>query len=365
MKIFSVARKELKHIIRDPRTLFITFFIPLIQLFLFGYALSLDVRNLNLVVADLSKTTESRHLVEKYTSSGYFKLVDSVGFNEVDYYLDSGKADIAILIPRNFTKQVSERNKVEIIIDGSDPVVARSAKGYSRAIYNNYINELNRNKLNQNIAFKPIINVLYNSQLKSSYFIVPGIIALLLMVITSIDVAIGLIREKELMTWEKVMMSPLKSHQLILGKLLPYFGIAVINASSIIIAGMLLFGVPLRGSILLLIISCLIFLFSTMSIGILVASFAGTLQTGTLVAFMVTMLPAVFLSGFVFPIRSMPSILQLFSALVPAKYFLVILRGIFLKGVGAGVLLPQILILVIFGTVLTVAAVLSMRRILK
>jgi len=370
--IRPIMRKEFIHILRDPRTLAITLFLPLFQLLMFGYALSLDINHIQAAVYDSDKTATSRRLIRNFTSSGYFDI--NARPDEMDYAqrLDDGRIKVAIIIPKGFEDKILADGdaRVQVLVDGSDPSFARVGLGYSSLIINRFSTRVTADSLyKKGIVVRqgvppidPRERVWYNPELRSVNYIVPGLMALIMMTVTTVNISVALVRERERGTLENIIISPVKSWQLIVGKIIPYIIIAFFEAALVTGVGTFWFGVPMNGSLLLLFFSLIIYLAGTLSLGILLSAVTSSQQVASFSAFMVSFLPAFLLSGFVFPISSMPVALQLITYLVPARYFLVIIRGIFLKGVGFSVLWPSLAALAVFAVFMMALASVRMRR---
>lgn len=365
-------RKEFLHIFRDPRTIISTLIIPPMLVILFGYALSFDVQHIPMAVEDMDKTVASRELVADFVSSGYFDDVGPVnGLVATNLGFLKGDYKAAIIIPRGFARNLDAGRgaDIQIAIDGSDPVIANAAYRYALAISQRFalaaakktappavVAAINRPAL----QLKP--QILYNPDLKSINFIVPGVIALILMMIPALITSIAIVREKETGTIEQLVVSPVRPHELILGKVTPYVIISGLDALLITVVGVLWFNIPFNGSAWLLAGIVILYMLTTVGIGLLISAITETQMTAQVGAFLGTMLPAFMLSGFVFPISSMPPVIQFVSLFVPARYFLVALRAIFLKGVGITAFWEQALILLIFGVVLLTVATLRFRK---
>jgi len=370
--IKAIARKEFIHILRDPRTLGITLFLPLFQLLMFAYALSFDVNNIPTAIYDSDRTATSRKLVENFSSSGYFDIKARPNKPDFAERLDTGRVKVAVVIPKGFEKKIlsDEQAKVQVLVDGSDPNVARVGVGYSSAIIGRFsakatVESLHRRGVMVAQGVSPVetrARVWYNPELRSLNFIVPGLIALIMMTVTTISISVAVVREKEKGTLENIIISPVTSRELIIGKIIPYVVIAFLEAVLIAGIAILWFKVPMNGSLLLLFFSLLIYVAGTLGLGLVISAATDSQQVASLGAFLATFLPAFLLSGFVFPIKSMPLVLQLITYLVPAKYFLVVVRGVFLKGVGISVLWPNLLALGIFATLMIIIASVRMRR---
>ncbi len=358
-RIFAIIRKEFLHIIKDPRTLYVVIGIPVIQLILFGYALTFDVKHIPTAFYDLDKTPKSRAIINKFKASGYFEIKKYLeNKKEIREVLDSGRIRTVVVIPPGFEKKLEkgEKVKLQVLVDGSDPNIGRFASGYATAILEIYSNQLKLQFLEKNglrlvKGFPPYEDrrrAWYNEELKSVNYIIPGVIAVLLIYIPTILTATAIVREKEFATLEHIIVSPVKSYELMVGKIFPYFVIGVIDASLITLFGKLWFGVPIRGSLLILSLSTMLYLLCNLGTGLFVSTIAQSQQVASTIAFLTAMLPGYLLSGFIFPVESMPKFAQLVSYLVPTRYYLVVIRGIFLKGVGLKTLWDQILVLFVF-----------------
>ncbi len=370
-RIWPVIRKEFIHIIRDPRTLGVMFIAPLMQLILFGYAATSDVRNVPMAVLDQDRTPQSRHLVTAFVESGQFTIASSVGSEqELAEQIDAGQARAGLIIPPRYAADLlgSRGAQVAFVLDGSDPSVASSALSSARLIGQVEATNVQQQALARrggNVALTPPLDVRprvwYNPDMASAIFMVPALIGLILQMQATLLTSSAVVRERERGTIEQLIVTPIRPLELIVGKILPYAVIALLITFEILISGTLLFGVPIKGSVLLLLgIACL-FLLSTLGIGLLISTIANTQQEAFLLTFL-TLLPSIFLSGFIYPIAAMPKILQFMSNFIPLTYFLTVVRGIVIKGVGASALMPQIIALTFFGIFLIVLASLRFRK---
>lgn len=345
--LLSIIKKEFRHILRDAQTLTIIMLMPVVMLFLYGYAITLEMKQIETIIVDEAKTTESRELVEQILATDFYKVTAvDVNVNNIESLFKERKARCALVIPYNFSNELARKGgvKIQLLIDASDPNAANYV--------NNYFNLLNMNfniKQNNGIPFpfsiKPLM--LYNPDLKSYYFFVPGLIAVILLLISALLTSIAIVREKESGTLEQILVSPVNPMQIIVGKVIPYTCIGFMNSIVILLIGRFWFGVPINGSILLLGATLLLYITTGLSFGLLVSTIAKTQQVAMLGALIATILPAFMLSGFIFPIDSMPLVLQYICKIIPATYFLEIIRGIMLKGVGISDLLFQISYLVL------------------
>lgn len=371
-RIWAIFQKELKHIVRDRRTFLILLILPVVMMFLFAYALTFDVKNIRMAVQDGDISAQSRRLIDSFETSNRFQVArTSESLDELNELIRKGEVEVGLSIPPDFSSDLKSGKKatVGVILDGSNPIIARVAFGYITAISQSFskkiiLSDLSRKGLsfNERGGAEGRSEVLYNPDLASFNFIVPGLIALLLMMIPAVLTSVAIVREKERRTVEQIIVSPVKPFELMLGKILPYLLIASFDALLISLVGILWFGVPFRGSALLLILLTVLYMMTTLAIGIFISTVAETQLVAQLAAFLLTMLPSFMLSGFVFPILSMPKVLQYITYVVPARYYLVILKGIFLKGVGIGVLWPEALSLSFFALILVLGSSLRFRK---
>ena len=366
----AVTNKEFIHILRDPGTLVISMILPVFLLLLFGYALSLDVRNVPFCLVDQSRTPSSRNLVESFTSSGYFQVVGSVECEaDARALIDRGRARMALLLLPDFGRDLAagRQAQVALLIDGSNSMTASVILAYTQVLMSrwNAENSLGtRSGMSDipvmSLALKP--RILFNPTGRSTDFLVPGILAIITIFMTILLPSMAVVREKERGTIEILRAGPIRPAAFIIGKLLPYGLICVFDLLLVIIVGALVFGVKMQGSFLLLVGLALPFLITGLSMGLLISTFVESLQVAMYLAFLISMLPTILMSGFVFPIASMPKFIQILSLFVPARYYLLVIRGIYLKAAEFGALLEPVLTIVLFGTVLLAAAVLRLRR---
>jgi ABC-2 type transport system permease protein len=369
-KFYAVIKKEVRQLKRDHRMLFVIFSFPVLLLVMFGYAVNFDVKNIKLAVYDQDKSDLSRKIITSLKSSEYFVIADYLnGYNEVDEYLDEKRAQVIIVIPDNFSQKLYSGQDVTIqyLIDGVDGNTASIIQNYVNSATFSFSNQfsqeilaLNGLKSYQPLSIEPIF--WYNPSLQTTKYLVPGLIAMILIITAVISVSLSLVREKERGTQEQLNVSPLSSLELLIGKVIPYLIIAVINAGLILAASYILFGVEVKGSYIQLFMTTLIFLFTSTTLGIFISVISDSQQVAFTLATFVSLLPSVILSGFVFPIDNMPFIIQIITNITPTKFFLIILRGIMLKGVGVGVFYDQIIYLLIFSTVLLVLGTLINKK---
>lgn len=349
----AILRREFIDVRRDRRSLVLTFLYPIFMLVLYGYGIRYDVDNVPLTILDRSETPESRDLAEQMTRSGYFRLVRfAAAERDVERDLTTDAARAAVVIPRDFADRVraGESAPVQVLIDGTDSNTATIAQGYALAIVGRYAAA--RAGTVSAIDAAPIrlqTRIWYNPELKSVNFIVPGIIAVIMMIVGALLTALSIVKEKERGTIEQILVSPIRPLELMVGKIVPYMAIALLDLAIIVTAGYLLFGVPIKGSLIQLAVFSLLYLVSSLGVGVFVSTIADTMQTAMLAAIFLSLLPSILLSGFVFPIENMPVAIQGITYLFPGRYFVTAIRGIYLKGVGLGVLWPEALLLTLFG----------------
>jgi len=358
-RIHMIIWKEFVQIFRDVRTLAVVIIMPLMMLVLYGYAINLDVKHLRLAVFDQNASQVSRDLIGTFSHGEYFDVIAYLHTHpEVNAALDRGQAQALLVIPPTFTADLASgrTGEVQLLVDGSDSTTATTAIGYAEAMLQQYsakisLAALSRAGLNITAA-NPIDlrqRVWYNPELKSVNFIVPGLIAVILMMLAALLTSMTIVRERERGTIEQLVVSPVLPHELIVGKLIPYVIIAFFDILLVIAAGRLIFKVPLVGSPILLLFFSGIFLAAALGIGLLISVVSHSQQTAQTLALITTLLPSFLLSGFIFPISSMPTALRWLTNIIPARHFIVILRGIFLKGDGLAQLWRSGLVLLVFG----------------
>lgn len=375
-KVRAIAVKELRQIGRDRRTLFILLFVPGLFLLLYGYALNFDVRNVRLAVKDQDRSARSRELISAFVNSGYFDLVASVDDDEdIVRLIDRNEARAALVIPANFGADLDSRRptRVQVVIDGDNANTATTVMGYAQSLVAGvsasyemrprgpgFPTPTSQHPPPNLLQLEP--RVWYNPELRSALFLVPGLIAYLAMLTAVVSTSLSIVREKEIGTMEQVRMSPLGPVAYVVGKTVPYFCISLLSSMGIVALAMLLFGLPMRGSWPMLLAAVSVFLVGALALGLLISTMADTQQVAFQIALLMSYLPTLMLSGFIFPISSMPVFLQVVTNVVPARYFLVALRGIVLKGVGLEVLWRDLAALVAFAIVIIALASLRLRR---
>ena len=366
--------KEVLELRQDPRIFGLIFIAPVVQLAVLGYAATTDVRNVPIVIADTDRSAGSQDLISRFTGSGIFELVDVVSsLEDVDRYLESGDAWMAVAIPRGYGGDVAAGRPaaLQVVADGSDANSTNIALGYATNLIAGYAQELveQRARAGGTAAagggggIEPRVRVWFNPTLESRYFMLPGIFALLLLVVTSNLSSMAIVREREIGTLEQLNVTPLGRVELIFGKLLPYGVIGLIDVFIVLVVIVFWFEVPLRGSFWLLFAMSLVYLLTTLGLGLFVSTISHTQQQAMMTSTFFFLIPMMYLSGFVFPIENMPDLIQPITYLIPLRYFVVILRGIFLKGVGLETLWPQALALFVWGALtLTLAVMRSSKR---
>ncbi len=372
--------KELLELRQDPKLLRVLLGAPILQLAILGYAATTDVKNVPIVVADADRSPASRELVARFQASPYFSITDVVtSVDEIDPYLERSRAWMAVAIPTGYGQAVGSgaATRVQVVADGSDANSTTVALGYATNLVAGYAQELagaRRPPAAQGPGltagaprrlgtFDPQVRVWFNPQLESKDFMIPGVLALLLLVMTAVLGSMGIVREKELGTLEQLNVTPLGRWQLIVGKLLPYALIGAIDVFLVVGVAVFWFEIPLRGSFLLLFAMSMVYLLSTLGLGLFVSTISNTQQQAMMTAAFFVVVPMIYLSGFVFPIENMPAVIQPLTYLIPLRYYLVIVRGIFLKGVGLETFWREALELLVFGVaILTLAAARARKR---
>ncbi len=363
MKMLAVARKEFRQIARDTRTLLILLLVPAFILLLFGYAVKFDIRHIRLAVDDRDRSTVSRSLISAFVNSGYFDLAAEVDADETTRLMDRDEVRAVLVIPAGLARDVhgGRPAAVQVLLNGDNANTATTVMGYAVAI----IRGESAKYAPAQAAVPPIVvepRIWYNPELRSALFLVPGLIAYIAMITAVVSTALSIVREKERGTMEQVRMAPLDAASFVVGKTIPYFVVSLVSALGIVVVSMLLFGMPMRGSWAVLLLALSLFLFGALGLGLLISSVAETQQVAFQVALLVSFLPTLMLSGFVFPIASMPRALQLITYAVPARYFLVALRAIVLKGAGLSVYWIELVALTAFAIVVLALASVRLHR---
>jgi ABC-2 type transport system permease protein len=370
-RIMPIIRKEFIHIFRDPRTLAVMFVTPLLQLILLGYAATTDVRRVPLAVYDQDRSPQSRQLVEAFVASDQFAVARYVTSEaELSRMMDDGTARAGLIVPPGYAVALSGGRGAQVgfVLDGSDPTVASSSLSSAKLIGQVEATEVQQQILARrgqaSVATPPLevrTRVWYNPDMDSAVFMIPGLIGLLLQMQATLLTSSAIVRERERGTIEQLIVTPIRSFELIVGKILPYALLSMLILIEVLVLGTLWFGVPIKGDIGLLIGIASLFLLSTLGYGLLISTVANTQQEAFLLTFL-ALLPAVFLSGYIFPIAAMPPFLQAVSGIIPLTYFLVVVRGIVIKGADLAALLPQVAALAAFGIGLIVLASFRFRK---
>jgi ABC-2 type transport system permease protein len=372
-RILAIARKEFIHIRRDPRILIGVLIIPVTQLLLFAYAISFDVKNVPTVIVDQDRTTESRTYVDTYRAAEFFTVLGSVDdLAAVDRAFDRNVARIAVVVPPGFGRAIASGQKatVAVLVDGSEPNSAQLGQAYAVALNQVYGQKILAEWADaQGIDISGIgrlearVRTWYNPEKRSSDFLIPGLMVVIIMIVTVQQTAVTLVRERDQGTQEQMMVSPLHQWELMIGKLLPWTLIAFVDMVGITVVGLAVFGVPLRGSVPFLAVASVAFVFAALGLGLIISAISPSLESANITALLISFLPAFILSGFAFPLESIPAFLRGVSYLFPGRYMIVIARGVFLKGAGFAELWTQLLQLTVYSVVvIVIASVLYGRR---
>ena len=347
-RFIGFIKKEFYHIFRDKRSLFILFGMPIAQIMLFGFAITNEINNVNIAILDHSKEVTTQEIINKIGASKYFSIKASI-LNEADIEtaFQKGIIKAVLIFEKDFSKNLGKKNSatVQVIADATDPNTANTISNYINAILQNYQQEINKTvKTPYQIVSKT--RMVYNPELKSVFMFVPGVMTIILMLVSAMMTSISITREKELGTMEILLVSPLKPFQVIIGKVVPYIFLSIINAIIIVLLSIFVFKMPVQGSLFLLAIESILFIITSLALGILISTISASQQTAMMISLMALMLPTILLSGFIFPVSSMPLPLQIISYIIPAKWFIIILKAIMLKGVGISFIWKETLILV-------------------
>jgi ABC-2 type transport system permease protein len=363
--------KEFLELRKDPKLFGIIVIAPIMQLTMLGYAATTDVRDVPIVVADGDRSPASRELIARFDASRNFTIVGVVSTTrDVEPYLESGGAWLALSIPTGYETEVQNGIPValQLIADGSDSNSTTVALGYATSVIGGYAQEIMETRAatvptapNAG-GIDPRIRIWFNPQLESRYFMIPGVLALVLLVVTANLASMAIVREKELGTLEQLNVTPLRRWELIAGKLLPYGAIAMIDVLLVVAVAVFWFEIPLRGSFALLLAMSLLYVVCTLALGLFISTISETQQQAMMTATFFFLTPMIYLSGFIFPIENMPAVIQLFTYLIPLRYFLIVVRGIFLKGIGLDLLWPQAAALAAWGTIVLSLAVARSRK---
>jgi len=360
MKQFlGFIKKEFYHIFRDRRSLFILFGMPIAQILLFGFAITNEINNVDIAVIDLSKDATTKEIIQKIAASKYFTINQFLDRDaDIETAFQKGKIKAVLHFEKDFSRKLIKENNanLQIITDATDPNTANTVTNYITSILQNYQQEQNKD-VQVSYQIIPQTRMVYNPELKSVYMFVPGVMTIILMLVSAMMTSISITREKELGTMEILLVSPLKPVLVIVGKVVPYIFLSVINAIVIVALSIFIFKMPVQGSLFLLGVESVLFIITSLALGILISTISSTQQTAMMISLMGLMLPTILLSGFIFPITSMPLPLQIISNIIPARWFIVILKGIMLKGVGLSFLWKETVILVVMAIFFLVLSV--------
>ncbi|WP_321286128.1 ABC transporter permease [uncultured Sunxiuqinia sp.] len=358
-RFLGFFKKEFFHIFRDRRTMIILFGIPIIQLMLFGTVITNEIKDARIAIFDQSKDEMTQEITSKLLSSGYFLLDQNLQTtNDIEAILKKGRVKEVLIFGRDFSRKLKREGKadIQIIADASDPNLAKMLTSYTTGIINDYIFK-KMDDLHLPMQIEPEVRMVYNENLQSVYMFVPGIMAMILMLISAMMTSISITREKELGTMEILLVSPLRPIQIILGKVTPYLLLSIINAVLILGIGHFIFGVPIKGSWVLLMGESVLFILMALCVGIMISSLSKTQMVAMFISVIALMLPTILLSGFIFSIENMPLSLQVVSHIIPPRWFIVILRNIMLKGVGIAYVWKETLVLVFMALLFVTIAV--------
>lgn len=366
-RLIALIRKEFIHMRRDRRTLMSIFIMPILMLFLLGYATNSDVENVPTAVFDQDQTQASRALLDAYRASGFF-LLDHVaqGQDDITSMIDSGQVKVGIIIPPGYGRALDagQGAQIAVLIDGSDPSVATPALSAATLIGQAYVTSVQGEQLaargvstaSSGSPLEVRSRVLYNPNLLSAYNMIPGLIGTILQMTTMMLTSLAIVRERERGTIEQLVVTPIRNWELMIAKITPYILMSMVNVGVVLLIGTVVFGVPIQGSVPLLLLLTGLFLLPNLGIGLLVSTVAKTQQEAQMLSQPI-LLPAMFLSGFLFPVSTLPPFLQLVSSIIPLRYFLVIVRGIVVKGIGFSFLIPQVVALCVFSVILVGLAI--------
>jgi len=347
MQFLSFVKKEFYHITRDKRTMFILLVMPIVQIVIFGFALTNEVKNSSVAVLDQSKDSETSALIEEIDASSYFTVKKQLNsYKEIEPEFKKGNIKMIIVFPQDFAEDLKHFNKaqVQLISDASDPNLANTMNSYATNIIMDYQNRIN-DGLKLPYRIKTEYRMLYNPQLKGAYNFVPGVMSMVLMLICTMMTAITIVKEKELGTLEVMLVSPVQPLKIVVAKAVPYLLLSIVNISTILLLSVFVLDVPINGSIILLVMEAILFTITTLALGLLISTVTDSQQTAMFISLTGMFLPTVMLSGFMFPIENMPIALQVLSNIVPAKWFYSIVKAVMIKGVGIGSIWKETLIL--------------------
>lgn len=358
-RFIGFVKKEFYHIFRDKRSMFILFGMPIAQIMLFGFAITNEINNVKIAILDKSKDTETQKIIQKISNSSYFNIEQELtSESQIESIFKKGKVKAVLVFEKDFIKQLQtqKNGKVQVITDATDPNMANTISNYITSILQNFIQEKNKNN-KQAYQIQTQTQLFYNSSMKSVFTFVPGVMTVILMLVSAMMTSISITREKELGTMEILLVSPIKPFQVIIGKVFPYIFLSIINAAVILLLGFFVFEMPIEGSLFLLAIESVLFIICALTLGILISTLSDSQQTAMMISLFGLMLPVILLSGFIFPISSMPLPLQVISNIIPAKWFIIIIKAIMLKGSGIALIWKETLIIVAMTVLYTVISI--------
>ncbi len=370
-RVRAVTRKEIKHILRDPRSLIMALAEPMLMLMLFGYALTLDVDKIPTLIYDQDHSAQSRDLIERFRATRFFDVQGYTNnYKTIESGIDHNKIFLGVVIPPKYGEHIAsgQNVNVQLLIDGSDANTASIALGYCSSVVRNYSLNIRQKAQNQHAGFKidvpvdPRMRIWYNSTLESKNYVVPGLIAVMLMLISALLTSLTIAREWEMGTMEPLMSTPLRPGEIVLGKMAAYFIVGALDTVIAVVVGVFIFNVPFRGSLLLLAVTACVFLFGALCWGILLSAITKQQLLAYQMGIVTSFLPSFLLSGFLYATENMPPVIQAITHVVPARYFVTILKGIFLRGVGLEVLWVDFVFLIAFSLIVFFAATLKLRQ---
>ena len=358
-RFIGFVKKEFYHIFRDKRSMFILFGMPIAQIMLFGFAITNEINNVKIAILDKSKDIETQKIIQKISNSSYFDIEQELtSESQIESVFKKGKVKAVLVFEKDFIKQLQtqKNGKVQVIADATDPNMANTISNYITSILQNFIQEKNKNN-KPTLQIQTQTQLFYNPSMKSVFTFVPGVMTVILMLVSAMMTSISITREKELGTMEILLVSPIKPFQVIIGKVFPYIFLSIINAAVILLLGYFVFEMPIEGSLFLLAIESILFIICALTLGILISTLSDSQQTAMMISLFGLMLPVILLSGFIFPISSMPLPLQVISNIIPAKWFIIIIKAIMLKGSGIALIWKETLVLVGMTILFTVISI--------
>ena len=347
-QLITFVKKEFHHILRDKRSMLVLLGLPIVQLLIFGFAITTETRNCNIAILDNSKDEATQNIITRIESSTYFDIERTLSSNDqIEKVFKTGRIKLAIVFQPNFQNDLLHTNKaqMQIITDASDPNQATTLSNYVSAIVREYQQELNQNK-DLPYTINTEIRMLYNPQLKGEYSSVPGVMGMILLLISAMMTSISIVKEKEIGTMEVLLVSPMKPSIVIASKVIPYFIVSLINVVTILLISNFVFGIPIQGSFILLSFITIVYIICALALGILISTVTGSQQAAMIISLMGLMLPVVMLSGYAFPIANMPVILQVLSNLIPAKWYIIMVKDVMIKGIGLFEIWQELLIII-------------------